>query len=73
MALNSETRYPNRRTYVLKVRSDAVPGALAGRLENVVTGKQRDFASERELVESLASDLRESAPERPADPVGPTP
>ena len=67
MALNSETKYPNRRTYVLKVRSDAMPGALAGRLENVVTGRQRDFASDRELVESLATDLRESAAERPPD------
>jgi hypothetical protein len=70
MAFNSETRYPNRRTYVLKVRSDATPGALAGRLENVVTGRQRDFASDRELVESLASDLKESAAERPADDAG---
>lgn len=65
MALNSETKFPSRRTYVLKVRSDAKPEALAGRLENVVTGRQRDFASERELVQSLASDLREGAAERP--------
>lgn len=70
MAFNSETRYPNRRTYVLKVRSDATPGALAGRLENVVTGRQRDFASDRELVESLASDLKESTAERLADDPG---
>jgi hypothetical protein len=61
MPLNPETKYPSRRTYVLKVRHDATPGALAGRLENVVTGRQRDFGSERELVESLASDLLESA------------
>ena len=70
MALNSETRYPARRTYVVKVRSDATPGALAGRLENVVTGRQRDFASDSELVESLASDLRQSAAERPPDGPG---
>jgi hypothetical protein len=61
MPLNSETKYPSRRTYVLKMRSDATPGAIAGRLENVVTGRQRDFASERELLESLACDLREGA------------
>ena len=73
MALNSEARYPNRRTYVLKVRSDATPGALAGRLENVVTGRQRDFTSDRELVESLATDLRESAAARPADDPGRSP
>ena len=70
MSLNSEAKYPSRRTYVLKVRSDATPEALAGRLENVVTGRQRDFTSERELVESLASDLRQSAAERPADDAG---
>jgi len=61
MSLNPEAKYPSRRTYVLKVRSDATPGSLAGRLENVVTGRQRDFGSERELFESLASDLLESA------------
>jgi hypothetical protein len=70
MALNPETKYPSRRTYVLKVRSDATPETLAGRLENVVTGRQRDFASESELVESLAGDLRERAGERPADDAG---
>ena len=60
MTLKSETKFPSRRTYVLKVRGDASPAALAGRLENVVTGRQCDFASENELVESLAEDLRES-------------
>ena len=70
MALNPETKYPSRRTYVLKVRSDATPKTLAGRLENVVTGRQRDFASERELVESLASDLSQGAADRPADDPG---
>jgi len=61
MPLNPESKFPSRRTYVLKVRGDATPGAIAGRLENVVTGRQRDFVSETELLESLASDLRESA------------
>jgi hypothetical protein len=67
MALNSEAKYPSRRTYVLKVRGDATPGSLAGRIENVVTGRQRDFGSDRELTDSLASDLRDAATERPAD------
>ena len=61
MTLNAETKYPSRRTYVLKMRSDAAPGAICGRLENVVTGRQRDFGSERELVESLAADLLEGS------------
>ena len=72
MALNPETKYPSRRTYVLKVRADATPGALAGRLENVVTGRQREFASERELVESLASDLAGGAAPTSAGDTGPT-
>lgn len=64
MAFSSETKFPSRRTYVVKVRSDARPDSIAGRLENVVTGRQRDFNSDRELVESIARDLGEAAPER---------
>ena len=67
MTLNTEAKYPSRRAYVIKVRSDAKPGALAGRLENVVTGRQRDFASGRELLESIANDLEASADESAAD------
>jgi hypothetical protein len=61
MALKSESTYPSRRTYVLKLRSDANAGALAGRLENLVTGGQREFASGHELLASIASDLGTSA------------
>ena len=39
---------PSRRTHVLKVRSDAKPDELGGRLENMVTGQQREFASGQE-------------------------
>jgi hypothetical protein len=48
---------------VLKVRGDAKPDALAGRLENLVTGQQREFASGRELLDSIASDLEANAGE----------
>jgi hypothetical protein len=68
MTLNPETKYPIRRAYVVKVRSDAKPGALAGRLENLVTGQSREFASGRELIHSIASDLAVSAEEHPGDP-----
>ena len=61
MTLNPESKYPNRRAYVLKVRSDAKADALAGRIENLVTGQQREFASGNELLESLASDLETNA------------
>ena len=57
MTLNSDSKYPSRRAYVLKLRSDAQAGALAGRLENVITGRQHEFSSGRELLESLAADL----------------
>jgi hypothetical protein len=68
MPLNAEPKYPSRRAYVVKVRSDATPDALAGRLENLVTGSQREFASGDELVESIASDLQASRERRPLDP-----
>jgi hypothetical protein len=66
MALNPESKYPTRRAYVLKRRSDAKPDALAGRLENLVTDQQREFASGRELLDSTASDLEASA----GEPIG---
>jgi len=66
MPLNPDPKYPSRRAYVVKVRGDATPDALAGRLENLVTGSQREFASGDELVESITSDLQASR--GPPDP-----
>jgi hypothetical protein len=60
MTLNPKSKYPTRRTYVLKVRSDATPDALAGRLENLVTGQQQEFASGQELIEWITGDLERS-------------
>ncbi|HTR57271.1 MAG TPA: hypothetical protein VMM27_03765 [Casimicrobiaceae bacterium] len=57
MTLNPESKYPTRRTYVVKLRADAKADAIAGRLENFVTGHQLDFASGQELLESIARDL----------------
>jgi hypothetical protein len=68
MPLNPESKYPSRRAYVVKVRSDARPDELAGRVENLVTGQSREFASGREPLDSLASDLAASAGEHPGDP-----
>jgi hypothetical protein len=64
MSLNRESKYPSRRAYVVKVRGDATPDELSGRLENLVTGQQHDFASGRELLDSIASDLEMAARER---------
>jgi hypothetical protein len=44
-----------------------MPDALAGRLENLVTGQQRDFGSGRELLDAIANDL-EIAADRPPGP-----
>ena len=63
MTLNSESKYPTRRAYVVKVRADAKRDVLSGRCENLVTGQQRDFVSGKELLESIASDLLMTAHE----------
>ena len=58
MSFKHEPKYPSKRAYVVKVRSDATPTTLAGRLENVVTGERREFASGEELVASIASGIQ---------------
>ena len=68
MTLKREPKYPSRRAYVLKVRSDAKPAALAGRLENLVTGRQLEFVSGHELLASLARDLELTGDEPSVDP-----
>jgi len=67
MSFNTDSKYPTRRAYVVKVRGDAKPDVLAGRLENLATGRQFEFASGCELLESIASDLDASASERRPD------
>ena len=69
MFLNSESKYPSRRAYVVKLRNDATAGCLLGRLENLVTGRQREFSSAEELLVALASDLVLAAGEPAADAV----
>lgn len=60
MALNANSKYPNRRVYVIKLRSDASPGALCGRVENLLTCDQREFDSAVELVDLIEKDLSAS-------------
>ena len=67
MILKSESKYPSRRSYVVKLRSDATPGVLVGRLENLVTGTQREFSSAEELLVSIAADLVAAAGELVTD------
>jgi hypothetical protein len=64
MALNVESKYPNRRTYVLKLRHDALADALAGRIENLVTGDRLEFESAHALIACLGRDLEAASSER---------
>jgi hypothetical protein len=57
MTLKQQTKYPSRRAYVLKIRSDAKPEA-------------REFASGEELLDSIASDLEAPADEPSIRPEG---
>lgn len=55
--MNSDSKYPNRRAYVVKLRSDATPDALRGRVENLLLCEQHEFESALELVELIRADL----------------
>jgi hypothetical protein len=68
MPLRVDPTYPSRRTYVVKLRSDAAPHALCGRLENLVTCKQSHFTSSRELFDLIARDIESCGTEPPNDP-----
>jgi hypothetical protein len=59
MPFRTDPMYPNRLAYVVKFRSDAGPHALAGRIENLVTGRQLEFTSGGELLDCFARDLLE--------------
>ncbi|UHQ19396.1 hypothetical protein LVB87_14590 [Lysobacter sp. KIS68-7] len=55
--MSSDSKFPNRRAYVVKVRNDATPDAMCGRVENLLTCEQYDFTSSLELVELIRADL----------------
>ena len=65
MPLTATSKYPSRRTYVLKVSNDATPDALAGFLENIVTGRKLQFASGLALLDAIAGELGERIHELP--------
>jgi hypothetical protein len=60
MVLNADSKFPSRRAYVVKVRSDATPEFLSGRLENLVTGRRSEFTSASELLRLIVGDIVES-------------
>jgi hypothetical protein len=67
MALNADSKFPNRRAFVVKLRSDASPGELRGRIENLLTCEQREFSSAPELIAHLEAGL-DAATVPPARP-----
>ena len=67
MPLRADPKYPSRRAYVVKFRGDAVPDSLAGRIENLVTGRQREFNSGGDLLDCIARDLLEHVVETRSD------
>jgi hypothetical protein len=70
MSLSADPKYPSRRAYVVKFRGDATPHALAGRIENLVTGRQLEFTSGGELLDSIARDFLAHVNEPPVDVMG---
>ena len=62
MVLSADSKYPSRRAYVVKLSSDATPDALAGRVENLVTGRRNDFASSHELLRLIVGDIAALSP-----------
>lgn len=60
MMLRSDSKYPIYLAYVVKLSSDATPDVLCGRVENLVSGKQRDFTSATELFQFISIDLKSS-------------
>ena len=63
MSLNAESKYPTRRTYVLKLRADAGPAEISGRVENLFTGRQEAFSCAGELIALIAADLAAPNPD----------
>lgn len=59
MTLDPQVTFPVARSYVLKLRRDACPDgdALAGRLENLSSGRRFEFGNAEELLACLADDL----------------
>ena len=67
MAIQLDTKFPNRLAYVLKLRGDATGNAIAGRLENLVTGQRLEFGSGRELLDAITREVDASTSDAAAD------
>lgn len=68
MILKADPKYPVRRAYVVKLAHDATPQALRGRLENLVSGRHKEFLSAGELGKLIAADIEADGAEAPLEP-----
>jgi len=59
MPLDSQTQYPSKRSYVLKLHRDARPdqGLIMGTLDNMYSGQHCVFQSLQELIACLSSEM----------------
>ena len=70
MPLRADSKFPSRRAYVVKFRGDATPEALAGRVENLVSGRQLEFTSSGDLLDCFTRDLFEQVSDSADDFTG---
>jgi len=70
MTLGESAVHPGHRSYVVKLHRDAhaAAGALRGRIENLATGRRRDFEDAQGLLEALLADLAQPDPQDDAAP-----
>jgi hypothetical protein len=67
MSAQLESKFPNRLAYVLKLRGDTTRDAIAGRLENLVTGQRLEFGSGRELLDAITREIDSISSDAAAD------
>jgi hypothetical protein len=69
MTLDHQSKYPAALHYVVKLHRDAVDAGhgLAGRLENMSTGRRCEFVSGEHLLALLAGDLELTTQQAPGD------
>ena len=64
MTLSEQAVHSGQRSYVVKLHRDAAPaaGVLRGRLENLASGRRRDFEDGQGLIDALLADLAQPCP-----------
>jgi hypothetical protein len=73
MPLSHKPPFPPSRAFVVKLRDDCHPaqGSWRGRLENMASGRQREFDSADQLLNGLAAMTPQPDKGPPVDPADP--